>query len=396
MEDKHKAPDHGQKFIRNNKYFTICIYAFILVVISTIAIRAIVQVKDTTSFFSGLIKAISPFLMALLISYLLMPFVNGVNRLLHRLFHKIRDNAAMAVSLLIVYLLALGLIIMLLLYFIPQLIGNLADLVGQVPKAYAAFQEFMEYLMKHFPNLDLGGVENMVVSTQSDLTRLIQTATDKAIPVLYTASVSIVNWVVNLLIAIVMSVYMIHGKGALLRLIKVLVYAFTPERYLPAVKQTLLDCNRIFSSFLVSKMIDSLIIGFLCFILMNILRLPYAFLISAVVGVTNMIPYFGPFIGAIPGAIITLVVSPFKAFVFLIMILALQQFDGLYLGPKLMGSSVGMSPFWVIMAVTVGGNLFGVIGMFLGVPVMAMLAYLSSRYMRWRLQRKGYAPEDIH
>ncbi len=395
MEDRPKSREHGQKFIRNNKYFTICIYAFILVVASTIAIRAIVQVKDTTTFFSGLIKAVSPFLMALLISYLLMPFVNGVNRLLHRFFPRIKDNVAMVLSLLIVYLVALGLIVMLLLYFIPQLISNLADLVSQIPKAYAAIQEFMDYLMTRFPSLDLDGVEDMVISTQSDLTRLIQAATDKAIPMLYTASVSIVNWVVNMLIAIVMSIYMIHGKNALVRLVKVCVYAFTPERYVPSVKQTLLDCNRIFSSFLVSKMIDSLLIGLLCFVLMNILRLPYSFLISAVVGVTNMIPYFGPFIGAVPGVIIMLVFSPFKALVFLIMILALQQFDGLYLGPKLMGSSVGMSPFWIIMAVTVGGNLFGVIGMFLGVPVMAILAYLISRYMRWRLQRKGYAPEDI-
>ena len=128
---------------------------------------------------------------------------------------------------------------------------------------------------------------------------------------------------------------------------------------------------------------------------MAILRLPYIFLISVIVGITNMIPYFGPFIGAVPGAIILLVVDPMKAVIFLIMILCLQQFDGLVLGPKLLGNSTGMKPIWIIFAITIGGRFFGVPGMFLGVPAFAILGYLAERYMRYRLRKRNISMEDI-
>ena len=142
-------------------------------------------------------------------------------------------------------------------------------------------------------------------------------------------------------------------------------------------------------------MIDSFIIGILCAILMVILRLPYVSLISVIVGITNMIPYFGPFIGAIPGIVIILCINPIQALVFAIMILCLQQFDGLILGPKLLGDSTGMKPLWIIFAITIGGKFFGVIGMFLGVPVVAALAYLAERYMRHRLAKKQLSMDEL-
>lgn len=121
---------------------------------------------------------------------------------------------------------------------------------------------------------------------------------------------------------------------------------------------------------------------------MNIFRLPYALLISAIVGVTNMIPYFGPFIGAIPGIVIILMISPLKALGFSVLILALQQFDGLILGPKILGDSTGLRPLWIIFAITVGGSFAGVLGMFLGVPTVAVIRYLFLGYIRRRLDRK--------
>jgi len=119
---------------------------------------------------------------------------------------------------------------------------------------------------------------------------------------------------------------------------------------------------------------------------MSILQLPYAVLISTIVGVTNMIPYFGPFIGAIPGVLILLLVSPLKALIFTIMILVLQQFDGLILGPKILGNSTGLKPLWIIIAITVGGSVAGVLGMLLGVPVVAFLRYLLNCYISYRLE----------
>ena len=141
-------------------------------------------------------------------------------------------------------------------------------------------------------------------------------------------------------------------------------------------------------------MIDSLIIGILCFIIMLILHLPYALLISVIVGITNMIPYFGPFIGAVPGVIIFFFINPKLSLIFIIMILALQQFDGLYLGPKILGDLTGIKPLWVIFGVTVGGALFGVMGMFLGVPTVAVLSYLFGILIEKKLKKKGISLEE--
>lgn len=211
------------------------------------------------------------------------------------------------------------------------------------------------------------------------------------VPALYTISMSIVSWIINLLIAVIVSIYMLADKKPLLRSTKAIIYGFIPMRNIHSFLEILRDGNKIFSGFIIGKSIDSLIIGILCFILMNILGLDYAVLISVIVGVTNMIPYFGPFIGAIPGILILLLISPVKALIFAILILVLQQFDGLILGPKILGDSTGLKPLWIIVAITIGGSIAGVLGMFLGVPVIAFLRYLLDRLLKHRLCKRGFS-----
>ena len=401
--EKQDLPQLGQssgtkpkhRFLRNNQYFTICIYTFLLVVVSAIAIKAIISFDQTKAFFANLFRAVSPFLIALLIAYILMPFVRAVNNLLGRCFKKLPEKPRMVLSMLIVYLIGIGLIITLLIYVLPAVVENLIDLIGNIPKMYTAVRNFVSTLQERFPDIDLSSVTNMLDNTQTDVVAGLQDIAGSIIPVLYTASVSVVTWIANFVIAVVVSVYMLYGRKSLLRMLKIVLYALVPRNRIPVLKEILLDCNRIFSKFVVSKMVDSVIIGILCAILMTILRLPYVFLISIVVGITNMIPYFGPFIGAIPGIVIMLVMDPIKALIFAIMILCLQQFDGLWLGPKLMGNSTGMKPIWIIFAITIGGKFFGVLGMFLGVPVVAILAYLAERYMKWRLAAKQIDMNEI-
>ena len=155
-----------------------------------------------------------------------------------------------------------------------------------------------------------------------------------------------------------------------------------------------MQCNHIFNGFLFGKVIDSLIIGLLCLIAMTILRLPFALLLSVIVCITNLIPYFGPIFGAIPGVLIYLFMDPKLSLVFAIMILILQQFDGLYLGPKILGDLTGIKPLWVIFGITVGGAYFGVIGMFLGVPTVAVFMYLVDLFMEKKLQKKKLQLSD--
>ena len=216
------------------------------------------------------------------------------------------------------------------------------------------------------------------------------------LPKLYSTSVSIISGIVNTLIAIMVSVYMLLDKPKLINNIKRAIYAVFPEAKADRILIVSSECNKIFGNFIIGKMIDSIIIGFLCWVIMMIIGIPYALVISVIVGITNMIPYFGPFIGAIPGILLLLIVDFTYAVIFAVIIVVLQQFDGLYLGPKILGESTGLRPIWIIFAITVGGSVAGVAGMFLGVPVTAVIAYLLSTAMEKKLKNRNVEFEENH
>lgn len=214
------------------------------------------------------------------------------------------------------------------------------------------------------------------------------------LPYVYHVSSSLLTTSYNVLMGLVISIYIILDMKKLKRSARKVVYALSPKKKEQEVWQTMKQCSHIFNGFLIGKMIDSLIIGILCLIAMSILKLPYALLLSLIVCITNMIPYFGPIIGAIPGVMIYLFIDIRYAFIFALMILILQQFDGLYLGPKILGDQTGIKPLWVIFGITVGGAYFGVMGMFLGVPVVAVIMYLLQLFLDKKLKKKNISTFD--
>lgn len=198
------------------------------------------------------------------------------------------------------------------------------------------------------------------------------------------------NGFISAVTALISSVYMLMGKD---RLLRKAVLALLP---LPRARSVLEVCsraNRVFGGFIIGKIIDSSIIGVLCFVCMTLLRLPFAVLISVIVGVTNIIPFFGPFIGAVPSILILLIVDPIAALKFAVFVLLLQQFDGNILGPEILGDSTGLSALWVLVAIIVSGGLFGFAGMVVGVPVFAVLYALASSFFARRLWEKGIDEE---
>ncbi len=209
------------------------------------------------------------------------------------------------------------------------------------------------------------------------------------VPYVYEMSSSIAAVFYNILMGLVISIYMILDGRNLINHLKRGVFAIVPKEKSESVWATMRECNHIFNGFLFGKAIDSLIIGIICLIAMSILKLPFALFMSLIVCITNMIPYFGPIIGAIPGVIIYLFISPKLSLIFAIMILILQQFDGLYLGPKILGDLTGIKPLWVIFGITVGGAYFGFVGMFLGVPTVAVIMYLLNLFVEKKLHKKG-------
>jgi len=208
---------------------------------------------------------------------------------------------------------------------------------------------------------------------------------------IWTGIWGLVTFTTNFLVGIIISVYLLAMKEKSLARCCKLLYALLQEEQARWVARATRKTNQIFSGFVRGKMLDSLIIGILCFIGCSIFSLPYTPLVSVVVGVTNMIPFFGPFLGAVPSAFLILLVSPKQCLIFIVFIIVLQQIDGNIIGPKILGDATGISSFWVVVAITVGGGFAGVLGMFLGVPIFACLQTLV-KYLTDRRLEKRHMP----
>lgn len=379
----------NNKFESNNKYFTICIYTIFVILVGTLIVKLIISWDQAITAFNGYVSALSPFFIGAFIAYLINPLMKYFDQKVFLGLFKFKStNASKFCALALSYLLVIGLIYICFSYFIPQLFTSLTELIQSIPLFYDKIYTFINSLETTYPNIDFNVVNEILNKSLPNLTDTIQNFASNAIPFIYTTSLSVIRWLLNILIAIIVSIYMLSDKKILMKNFNRFVYAFFPINFTLTFMKTLSECNKIFSSFIIGKSIDSLIIGILCFILMTLFRMPYALIISAIVGVTNMIPYFGPFIGAVPGTIILLLMSPLRAFGFIILILVLQQFDGLYLGPKILGDSTGLKPLWIIFAITLGGNLAGVLGMFFGVPIIAVIAYLANNIIERKLKSK--------
>ena len=200
---------------------------------------------------------------------------------------------------------------------------------------------------------------------------------------------NIVSEIFNAVIGLIVSIYILFSKETFVRQSKKCVYAVLSARHANMVLHLTTKSNDIFGGFIIGKLIDSAIIGVLCFVGLSILKMPYVMLVSVIVGVTNIIPFFGPYIGAVPSTILIMLANPIQGVYFVIFILLLQQFDGNILGPKILGNSTGLSAFWVIVAILLGGGLFGFVGMVMGVPTFAVLYYIVQMLVNNHLERKS-------
>lgn len=389
MDTKKKPEPKKKRFESNTRYFSICIYAVATFTICLIIFKFINNWREARSYTSSILSTLSPFLIAFLIAYFINPLVNNLDKFL---FSKTLKNRFARLhkflSLLLAYIIVIGFIVLVLTFVIPQIIDSILQLIRQSSMMYDTITNAIDMLSERYPDIDFNYIQNVVNEALPDAIDYVQALMTDVVPIIYSASMSIISWIVNIILAFVISCYLMTDKYRLIHGLKRIIYALFSEETAYKICVTIRECNRIFSQYIIGKAIDSLIIGIICFILMCILKLQYALLISIVVGITNMIPYFGPFIGAIPGILILLIISPKSALVFLILILALQQFDGAILGPKILGDSTGLQPIWIIFAITVGGAIGGVIGMFLGVPVIAVLVYLLNNLFDYLLYKK--------
>ena len=325
-----------------------------------------------------------PFVMAFVVAWLLNPIVHFLE---DRLLRKVRPRLRRGLSITITYLVVLTLFGALLYVILPQVYESLVTLLDKVPTYLTGLKTAVNGLANRFELLDTENA-SFIVDTYTEMVTRLTAWVQSILPQLVDAGVSIGSGIVNALMALIASIYMLADKERLKATVKRLVYALVPAPYDERTLVFLRRSNRIFSGFIDGKLLDSLIIGLLCLLGTLLLRIPFAGLISLIVGVTNIIPVFGPFIGAVPCLLILLIVDPWSALWFLIFIIALQQLDGNVIGPRILGESTGVSALGVLVSITIGGSLSGVAGMLLGVPVYAILSLLARGYLDMRIARK--------
>lgn len=381
------------RFQPNSRYFTIVIYGLMFVLGTILLVRIVGSFNNTVKLLGQALQVIAPFLVGAFIAFILYPLVRFFYRnLFKNTLHMKSDKLSKWLSILVTYVIAIGVIAILMVFILPQLYTSITDIVDRLPVWY----NNLTTMVDNFENrhADLGFIDYNVINEHltSLYPKIISYLTDtlaNLLPYVVNTSMAIVKGIVNLIISIMVSVYMISDHKNIFYQFKKLLYAVFPKQAADTARTICRESTNIFLKFMYGKAIDSVIIGIICFICMNIFKFPYTVLISVIVGITNMIPYFGPYIGGVLGGIIIVIVNPVQVIFFSVMILVIQQFDGLFLGPKILGDSTGLKPLWVIFAIVVGGAMFGVLGMFLGVPTMAVICYILNIVVEHFLKKRN-------
>lgn len=330
------------------------------------------------------VAMIAPFIWAFVFAYLLNPLMKKMES-----FMGLRRG----IAILILYTFFIGLFVLILTFITPKIMNSIGEILEKIPGYMQATEKYFvdrinnwEILSRY--NVDSYLQENLnAVLEQIDGYFDLETGTAFTKAALVTA-LNVTSAFFSFFMGLIISIYMLMDKENFMKGIRRMLFAFLKEQTAREVVAFGETVNGIFSRYLNGKLLDSIIIGIICFIGLTFMRVEFALLLSIIIGFTNMIPYFGPIIGAVPAVGITLFSSPLQAFWVLVFVLALQQFDGLYLGPRILGEKVGLRPFWIILAILVGGKLFGVLGMLLGAPFTAVIIEFFQRFVDKRLEAR--------
>jgi predicted PurR-regulated permease PerM len=393
--------------MKRTQYFKWGLTAFLTVCAVLVFYDTFYQDGTLQGFLSQLASILSPVLYGFAIAYLLTPVMswleNNIALLWKRCFKKElkRPSGALRlISILLTEAAVLFLLYLLMSVLIPQLVDSVTTLINNAESYYRNVYRWADSLLDSDNEIAVW-IASLITDRYSDGMVFL---TEKILPWVQKAVVPLTNGIwsgirgavgfaFDLIVGLIVSIYLMGMKEKSLARCCKAVYACLSEKKADAVMRGTRRVNAIFSGFVRGKLLDSLIIGILCFICCSLLKLPYTPLVSVVVGVTNVIPFFGPFLGAIPSAFLILLVSPKQCLIFVVFIIVLQQFDGNILGPKILGDATGISSFWVIVAILVGGGFGGVLGMFIGVPVFACVQELVKYLMDRRLRARNMPTE---
>ena len=369
----------------DRKYVNWGMTAFCVLAASLLFYFAIRNISVFGQAVNKLVAILAPFIWGLVICYLLSPLMRVLEErvflpLGKRLYRKSKKGGAAkfarVLSILfceIVLLLVLAAVVYLI---IPQVLSSVQMLIQNSGTYADNVSAWLNGLLKNYPELDSYAGEllgNFNTNVGSWLQNKVLPQLGNLITSVSSGVYGFARSIYNLIIGIIVSVYLLSDKEGHIAAFKRLTYAVFSVETADQLRQGLIFVDKTFMGFLSGKILDSVIIGIICYIVCSILQMPYTLLISVIIGVTNIIPFFGPLIGAVPSALIILMVDPTKCLIFIVFIIILQQIDGNIIGPRILGNSTGITGFWVIFSIILGSGLFGFWGMLLGVPVFVVI-----------------------
>ncbi len=379
----------------NRKYTTIAIYAFLVIAAGLLFQNVVSNIPPLTKYLGIIGDLLMPFAVGGAIAYILNPVLNWIeNSLFPMIFGKrVSRRARRNLSVLLSYLFLFFIICLFALIVLPQIYISIRNLLDQSSNYVSEVQKFFNMLTTNYGDnpVVLRILQQIYDSAQTIIQQSYKLISN-VVPMIANVAIGVTNSVFDAIMGLIISIYMLLSKETFAAQLKKLLSALFSRNSVDNLLTIAHDSNEIFCGFITGKLVDSFIIGVICFVGTTMMNTPYAMLVSVIVGVTNIIPYFGPFIGAIPSIFLILLADPAKALSFSIFILILQQVDGNIIGPKILGDSTGLSAFWVVFSVTFFGGLFGFVGMLIGVPTFAVIYSLIRRVAEYSLRKKEWLP----
>ena len=388
-----------RRFNWDKRYLYWGVTAFCVIAAALLFYFAVGNITVFGNAVSRLVSILAPFIWGLVICYLLSPLMRSVeNRLFLPLARKLyrknkkNDGRRFARALTVVFCeIVLILVLVALVYLIiPQMLSSVQTLISNSGVYVDNLSKWADGLFENYPVLDdyLGGfLDNFNTNLGNWLETKLLPRVGSVVTSVTSGVYGVAKSIYNLIIGIIVSIYLLSDKEGFVAAVKRMTYSVFSVETADRLRSGLNFVDRTFMSFLNGKLLDSLIIGIICYIVCSILKMPYTLLVSVIVGVTNIIPFFGPLIGAVPSALIILMVDPTKCLIFIIFVIILQQIDGNIIGPRILGNSTGITGFWVMFSIILGGGLFGFWGLLLGVPVFVVIYSLVTSLIVKKLKR---------
>ena len=390
---------------KNDIYFKWGLTAVAVIVIALVISLIFSKLGIIASALKTVVSTVSSVLYGVVMAFLMAPVYDRigiwVGEILSSLFPKWKksDKYAKMIATLACLVILILVVFALIMMIIPELVNSITNVISYAPSGTQNLEAWLKDILNKNPNL-----EKLIIGNYLDISeRLSDIATTTVLPNVNTyiknLSSGVINAlgvVVNIIIGLMVMMYLLNMKTTLASQAKKIVYAVAGVKIGNEIVTEARYTKNMFEKFIVGKIIDSIIIGIINYVFMAIIHMPYALLISVVVGVTNVIPFFGPFIGAIPSIILLLLISPVTALQFAVWILVLQQVDGNIIGPKILGQTTGLPSFWVLFSILLFGGLFGIVGMIIAVPTWAIIYRTISRLSEHFLKKKGLEPDSKH